>query len=104
MPVKGLYSLPMWIIPYMNSLEKQAAVARYFEILGEASGKISQELKEKYPDIPWKITIALRNIIIHDYVKLDYKQLWNTAKNDITLLLPQIQECLQAVINGFRNS
>jgi len=80
---------------YQNSDEKQAAVARYFEILGEASGKISSELKSQYPDIPWQITISLRNILIHDYVKVDYDELWKTAKEDIPILQAQIRNILQ---------
>lgn len=82
---------------YENSIEKQAAVARYFEIMGEASGKISSELRLRHPEVPWKISIALRNILIHDYVKVDYSELWKTAKDDIPTLLMQVRNILQCV-------
>ena len=82
---------------YEDSDEKQADVARYFEILGEASGRISPELKSQYPDIPWKITVSLRNILIHNYIKVDYDELWKTAKEDIPLLLTQVQNILRNI-------
>lgn len=79
---------------YEASDEKQAAVARYYEILGEASGKVSDAVKRKHREIPWRIAICLRNILIHDYVKVDYDELWKTAKNDIPVLRTQLQNIL----------
>ena len=82
---------------YENSIEKQAAVARYFEILGEASGKISPEIKHRHPAVPWQVTTALRNILIHDYVKVDYFELWKTAKEDIPQLQLLVKNILQDI-------
>lgn len=76
---------------YEKSIEKQAAVARYFEILGEASNKVSEDLKQLYPQVPWRVAISLRNILIHDYLKVDYDELWKTAKYDIPTLLEQLK-------------
>lgn len=76
---------------YENSDEKQAAVARYFEILGEAAGKISDDLKKQHPNIPWSVANGLRNILIHDYVKVDYSELWKTAKEDIPSMLSDLK-------------
>lgn len=80
---------------YESSDEKKAAVARYFEILGEAANRLSDELKAKHPDVPWKVATALRNALIHDYIKIEYSELWDTAKNDIPQMYPQLKEILQ---------
>ncbi len=82
---------------YDNSDEKKAAVARYFEILGEAANRLSDELKDRYPDVPWRVATALRNALIHDYVKIKYSELWDTAKNDIPVLYPQLKDILRVV-------
>lgn len=82
---------------YENSDEKQAAVARYFEILGEAAGKVSDDLKKRHPNIPWSIASALRNILIHDYVKVDYSELWKTAKDDIPSMLSELKAILDSM-------
>jgi uncharacterized protein with HEPN domain len=42
------------------------AVIRNLEIIGEASSNIPEDVREKYPDIPWKRMIELRNIAIHE--------------------------------------
>ena len=83
---------------YENSEEKQAAVARYFEILGEAANKISDDLKKQHPNIPWRVATCLRNILIHDYVKVDYSELWKTAKEDIPSMLPELQSIFSSLL------
>jgi uncharacterized protein with HEPN domain len=49
----------------------QDAVIRQFEIVGEATKRISKELKEKYPDVPWKWMSGMRDVLIHDYIDVD---------------------------------
>jgi uncharacterized protein with HEPN domain len=63
------------------------AVTRNFEIIGEAAKNIPQEIKAKYPDIPWSDMVGMRNILIHGYFGIDYSILWNTIE-----LLPKLQE------------
>ena len=80
---------------YDSSDEKKAAVARYFEILGEAAGRLSDELKNLHPEVPWKVATALRNALIHDYIKIEYLELWKTTKDDIPVMYPQLKAILQ---------
>ena len=85
-------------VVYDNSDEKKAAVARYFEILGEAANRLSDELKDKHPDVPWKVATALRNALIHDYVKIEYSELWDTAKNDLPGFYLQLKGILREML------
>lgn len=61
------------------------AVARNFEIIGEASRKIPKELQLKYPSVPWEKMYRLRNIVSHEYFRVDHETLWEIA----TKHLPQ---------------
>ncbi|NPA62823.1 MAG: DUF86 domain-containing protein, partial [Methanococci archaeon] len=47
------------------------AVIRALEIIGEASRYISKDFREEYPNVPWKETVGLRNILIHKYFGID---------------------------------
>lgn len=78
-----------------NSLEKQLAVSMCFAILGEAAGKLSPELRKTNPKIPWHNMIGMRNVLIHDYVKINYEDIWDTAKNDLPKLKRQIEKILK---------
>ena len=70
------------------------AVIRNIEIIGEAASKLSSDLKEKYPEIPWKQIIGMRNWLIHAYFDIDYDHVWNTVKEDIPVLIPMLIKTL----------
>ena len=76
---------------FINSIEKQEMVSYHFIIIGEASSRITKDFKDKYPQIPWATIIAMRNIIVHEYMRTDYKIIWKTAKKDLLLLKQQLE-------------
>ena len=73
---------------------KFRATERLFEILGEAGNRIPKEIQEKYPEIPWKNIIGMRNIIIHTYERVDVSTLWGAAKKDLPSLKPFLKDIL----------
>lgn len=67
---------------------------RNFEIIGEASVHIADEIKGKYSEIPWREIKGMRNFIIHEYLGVDLESVWNTAITDLSILKIQILEIL----------
>jgi len=67
---------------FINSEWDQAAVMRYFEIIGEAVSHIDQEFKDTYPEIEWRDMSDFRNFLIHDYMDVDLKIVWNCMTNE----------------------
>ena len=70
------------------------AVVRCLEIIGEATKHIPAGLRNKYPDVPWKTMVGTRNVIIHEYVSIDLKEVWKTTVNNLPPLKKQIQKIL----------
>ncbi len=73
------------------------AVIRNLEIIGEASSNIPEDMREKYPDIPWKRMIGLRNIAIHEYFGVDLTIIWEI----ITRNLPETKPKIRGMLNSF---
>ena len=82
---------------YSGNKDKQAALFAHLVIIGEAAGRLSRELRDKYPEVSWKNAVGLRNILVHDYVRVDYEVLWETAMNDLPVLKKQIQRILEDI-------
>ncbi|SRR5258708_7387734 len=68
---------------FEEDYELQDAVIRRIAIIGEAVKNLPDELKSKYPNIPWKKIAGMRDIVIHDYSNLDTTEVWNVATKDI---------------------
>ena len=73
-------------LDYDSFLKKQVvqdAIVRQLEIIGEATKRISIEFKNSHPQIPWKVMSGMRDKLIHDYIDIDFRMVWSTAKKDI---------------------
>jgi uncharacterized protein with HEPN domain len=63
-------------------------VYRHVMIVGEAAGRLSKQLKSRNPQVPWPRIEGMRHVLVHDYFKVDWNILYNTARVDIPLLRP----------------
>ena len=67
----------------------------HLQIIGEAARVISQEFKTRYPEIPWRDVSDLRNLIIHEYFRVNLDIIWDIVQNDIPALKQQIKAILK---------
>ncbi len=63
-----------------------SAVIRKFEIIGEAIKHIPNDIREQYPEIPWKDIVGMRDRLIHGYFGIDYKIVWEIINVDLKIL------------------
>lgn len=73
----------------------QSAVLHKLTIIGEASARVSENLKSRYPEIEWKAIVGFRNIVVHAYFSINWKIVWETATMRIAPLCEQILQILQ---------
>jgi len=71
-----------------------SAVIRKFEIIGEATKNIPQNIKERYPHIPWREMAGFRDKLIHFYFGIKYDIVWDTIK----LRLPDLKKNIEKVL------
>ncbi|MDI3548709.1 MAG: hypothetical protein PWR10_2361 [Halanaerobiales bacterium] len=94
---------------YIKNLDKDSftdnemvvdAVLRNLEIIGEAAGNISDDIKNKYSNIPWRRMIGLRNIVIHDYFGVDLNIIWEIIKVNLPETKPLINKVMDNEYNN----
>jgi len=64
----------------------QDGVIRNLEVIGEATKNLSRELRDANPDIPWRQIAGMRDVLIHDYLKINLDRVWCTVVNDLPVL------------------
>ncbi len=68
------------------------ATVRNLELIGEAATHIPEAICHSSPEIPWRQLIATCNRLIHGYLGIDNDTLWSIIKDDIPILLSELQK------------
>jgi len=74
----------------------QDAVIRNFEIIGEAVKRLSDDLKDRRPDVPWRRVAGFRNVLIHDYMNVDAEEVWNVIEMHLPALRQAVDDLLKS--------
>ena len=70
---------------------------RELEIIGEAANSIPATFRKKYPEIPWKQMIAMRNRLIHAYFDVDHDIVWITTNDYLPVLIQRLELLLESL-------
>lgn len=85
-------------VAFMQNSEKQDAVLRRLEIIGEACSRLAPETQACFPTLPFRQMRGMRNIIAHDYGEVDLDQVWHTASgNDLEVLIATLRSFFDSV-------
>jgi len=82
---------------FENSELLQGFVERKLEIIGEATKRISDDFKQKHPNIPWKDMAGMRDVLIHQYTKVDEDIVWKTITQKLDPLKVSIESILEEI-------
>ncbi len=79
---------------FLENIVLVRALERCIEIIGEAAKRVSSSFMSSHQQIPWSEIIDQRNILAHEYGRIDYEMLYKTAINDIPELVALIEDFL----------
>jgi uncharacterized protein with HEPN domain len=74
--------------------EKLSAILYQITIIGEATKRLSQPLRQQHLEIPWREMAGMRDVIVHEYDQLDFDIVWDVIQNKLPELLRLIEALL----------
>ncbi|MBI3137832.1 MAG: DUF86 domain-containing protein [Sphingobacteriales bacterium] len=87
------YTLAMTFEEFLKDSKTIDAVIRNFEIIGEAANRLPEAFKDQHPFIDWHRIRGFRNRIVHDYMGIDYRIVWEIRDN----YLPSLTDSLKSI-------
>ncbi len=87
---------------FSKNTEKQDAVIRRIEIIGEATARLSEETRKAVPDLPFRKMRGMRNIVAHDYANVTLNIVWEVATVHIVEVCRVLKKFF-AGLEGYRD-
>lgn len=81
---------------FLTDRKTSAAVAMYLLVIGESAGKLSEEVRDEAPEIPWVNVVSLRNRIAHGYSSIDRAAIWRIVGEHLPTLKIAVRRLLAA--------
>jgi len=73
------------------------SVMKNVEVIGEAANMLTRHFREEHKELPWRLIISMRNVLVYGYAQVSDADLWQTATNDIKPLREQVQRYLNDI-------
>lgn len=89
-------SQSLFIEDFLDDDTLQRAFVRSLEIIGEATKKLPDFVKQEYSDVDWRAIAGMRDKLIHDYFGVDYEIVWDVVVTRIPALKDTVQRMIAA--------
>ncbi len=85
---------------FNNDEKTQYAVVRALAVFGEADKKIPKSVQKRFPDVPWKLMAGMRDVMVHEYFRVDLKRVFETVRRD----LPPVNKAIDSMLMEIEKS
>jgi len=83
-----------WATYFLSDEKTQDAVVRNLQIMAESTQRLSANTKAQHPEVDWRGIGRFRNLVVHDYMVLDYIRIWGVIESRLDPLEKAIRQAL----------
>ena len=82
---------------FVNDEKTKDAVLRNLQVLAESTMRISKDLKDDYPNVLWREIRGFRNIVVHDYLGVEFAKVWAIITEDLPALKIAVESMIRKI-------
>ncbi len=80
---------------FLSNRQIRSATLRELQTLAESTLQLSEDLQKNHPEIPWKKMRGFRNILVHNYLGIDFELVWTMIQNDLPGLKKSVEKLIK---------
>ncbi len=89
------FTTGMSLNDFLDDPRTSRAVAFEFTTMGEAARAVPADVRDRWPQLPWEKMQAIRNVLVHEYFRIDEEILWRASQDEIPPLISELEEILR---------
>jgi len=70
------------------------------QVIGEAANRVTDTVRQRHPEVPWREIVAKRNVLVHAYDRIDYQRVWDVIRRELPPLVEQLERILKQLDAG----
>lgn len=86
---------PKRVEELLEDAVREAATLHWLLVIGEAASRVSSELKEQHPEVPWREIVDFRNLVAHGYDQVRLEEVWRVVERDLPVLEQQVRAIIE---------
>ncbi|MDZ4257016.1 MAG: DUF86 domain-containing protein [Gemmatimonadales bacterium] len=90
------YTAGLTFDDFAASIEKQDAVVRRLAVIGEAVKGLPESFRSRHPEIPWRSIAGARDVLVHEYFRVDLELAWEMVQHDLPELARNVRSIIAA--------
>ena len=90
------YTAELTFQDFAANVEKQDAVVRRLAVIGEAVKGLPEDFRAQYPEIPWRSIAGARDVLVHEYFRVDLELAWEMVQTELPRLARQVRAIMAA--------
>ncbi len=75
---------------FLQDDKTQSAVVRKLEIIGEATKQLPEQIRQRYPDVPWSSMARMRDKLARGYWSVDNEIVWKVVQEELPVIKPYL--------------
>jgi len=72
----------------------------HIQVIGEAARELSEEFRDRTPNVPWSDIVGMRHVLVHHYFRIDLNRVWQVVANEVPRLKEMIVGLLEELDDG----